>query len=98
MNDIDAVNPGRVKLAETTSAIGAGVLGASIALLLGEVLRPYTSLILGLGLVMHAGGMYDKHRLEARAQAPRVWWAELFYGVCWIMLVALIGYVVIRRP
>ena len=87
----------RLKRAETTSAIGAGVLGAGIALLFASVLKSYTVPILVLGLVMHSWGMYDKHRLEANAGAVRVWWVEALYWGCWVALVGLLVYVIATR-
>ena len=51
----------RVKRAEMTSSIGAGVLGADIALLLPNGFQAYALPSLALGLVMHVRGRYDKH-------------------------------------
>ena len=86
----------RMKRAETTSAIGAGVLGAGLALLFPDVLRSYAVPILVLGLVMHSWGMYDKHRLEASA-ALRVWWVAALYWGCWVALLGLLVYVIATR-
>jgi hypothetical protein len=86
----------RLKRAETTSAIGAGILGAGIGILFGATLQPFGIPALLLGLVMHAWGMFDKHRLETDAVLPRVWWVELLYWVCWVTLVALLAAVVAR--
>ncbi len=68
--------PKKLKRAELTSTIGAGVLGAGLALLFEPALRPHTLPILLLGLVSHSWGMYHKHFLEARSEAPSLWWAE----------------------
>lgn len=92
-----ASSAARVKRAETTSSIGAGILGAGIALLLPTRFRTYALLILGLGLVMHVWGMYDKHRLEFGGGAIRVWWAELLYWLCWVTLAALVLYLLVQR-
>ena len=82
------------KRAETTSSVGAGVLGAGVGLLAGRWLQPFAIPIVIVGLAMHAWGMYDKHRLEARVSAPRIWWVELLYWGCWIGLASLLAYVV----
>ena len=87
----------RLKRAETTSAFGAGILGAGIALLLARWVQPFAVPLLFLGLVMHAWGMYDKHRLEAASDSARIWWVEALYWGCWIALVALGIYVVVSR-
>jgi hypothetical protein len=86
----------RLKRAQTTSAIGAGILGAGIGIRFGAALEPFAILAILLGLVMHAWGMFDRHRLEAHTELPRVWWAEMLYWVCWVMLVALLVAVVTR--
>ena len=89
--------PIRFKRAETTSAIGAGVLGAGVALLFAELLRSYAVPILVLGLVMHSWGMYDKHRLEVNEGAVRIWWVEALYWGCWVALAGLLVYVIVTR-
>lgn len=83
----------QLKRADTTSSIGAGVLGAGLALLVPNRLAAHAVPILLTGLVMHVWGMYDKHRLESRAGAARLWWAELLYWGCWAGLLALVVYV-----
>ncbi len=85
--------PSQVKRAELTAAIGAGVLGAGLGLLLDRALKPYTLPILLLGLLIHGWGMYDKHRLESHSEAPRLWWAEWLYWGCWVTLLGLALYI-----
>ena len=87
----------RLKRAETTASIGAGSLGAGIALFLSRFLSPFATPILVLGLVMHAWGMFDKHRLEGSAEVERVRWAEALYWLCWGSLIVLIIALFIRR-
>jgi hypothetical protein len=52
--------------------------------------------VLLFGAVLHAWGMADKHRLEAKAGAPTVWWSTLLYWVCWVLVGALVVNVVVR--
>ena len=85
----------RWKRADMTSAVGAGVLGAGIGAFLGPRLEAYAIPIIALGLLMHAWGMYDKHRLESGAGTGRLWWAEALYWGCWIGLLALAVYAVL---
>jgi hypothetical protein len=87
----------RVKKAELLSSLGAGVLGAGIALLLENLLTPYAIPILVLGLISHAVGMFQKHGLEGQDQAVRVWWAEALYWLCWLALIGLLVLIVIRQ-
>ena len=87
----------RVKRAELLSSLGAGVLGAGLALLLPNLLAPYAIPILLLGLVSHAVGMSQKHGLEQQGEVVRVRWAEALSWFCWLALVALLGWIVIRQ-
>ena len=56
----------RVKRAEMTSSIGAGVLGADIALLLPNGFQAYALPSLALGLVMHVRGTTSTSLPETR--------------------------------
>lgn len=81
--------PGRLRLAELTSGVGALVLGIGIGALVADHLG-----FLGLPLLLgggaaHAWGMYDKHRLERQADAMNVWWNPLAYWTCWGLLAVL---------
>lgn len=87
----------RIKKADLLSSLGAGVLGAGIALLLPNQLAPYAIPILLIGLISHAVGMSQKHGLEQQGETVRVWWAEALYWLCWIGLVALLAWIVIRQ-
>jgi len=77
------------KRAELLSSVGAGVLGAGLALLLAEALAPYAVAILLVGLCAHAWGMFERHRLERQVRAARLWWVEALYWSCWFALAAL---------
>lgn len=87
----------RIKKAELLSSLGAGVLGAGIALLMPNLLAPYALLILLLGLISHAVGMFQKHGLEQQPEIVRVWWAEALYWLCWLALAALLVFIIIRQ-
>jgi hypothetical protein len=92
---MSAIRPAseRLKRAELTSTVGAAVLGAGIALLLGDVLRPHAMVISAVGLVTHAWGMTDKHRLETHAGEAQPRWLAWVYWGCWASLLGLAGYV-----
>ena len=87
----------RIKKAELLSSIGAGVLGAGIALLLANLLSPYAVPILLLGLISHAAGMFQKHGLEQQGEVVRVWWVDVLYWFCWLGLAALLLFVIVRQ-
>lgn len=86
---------GQIKRAELLSSLGAGVLGAGIALLLANLLASYAVPILLLGLVSHTVGMSQKHSVEQRGNKTRMWWVEALYWFCWLALAALLIYVLI---
>jgi hypothetical protein len=87
----------RLRVAELTSSLGAGVLGVGIGVLAASSLGGLGWPILFAGLLLHAWGMTDKHRIEAKQGAPRVWWSTLLYWICWAFLAALVAYVIWRR-
>ena len=82
-----------LKRAELLSSVGAGVLGGGLALLVGAKIAPYALLVVIVGLVMHGGGMYEKHRLERASSTRTIWWAEALYWACWLGLVGLAAYI-----
>lgn len=86
----------RLRLAELSSAVGAGVLGLGAGLLLGKVaaFEGAGLPVLLMGLLLHAWGMTDKHRIEANTPVP-VWSAAL-YWICWFLLAALGLYILAR--
>ncbi len=91
------VHGAQIKRAELLSSLGAGILGAGIALLLLRLLAPYAIPILLLGLISHSVGMSRKHKFERQGASARIWWAEALYWFCWIALAALLIFVIIRQ-
>jgi hypothetical protein len=83
-----------VKLAELTSGVGALVLGIGFGAYFYQAFTHSALALLVTGLVAHAWGMWDKHRLERRASVETVWWSTAPYWACWLavlgMLVALL--------
>jgi len=94
---MNVAHTAQIKKAELLSSIGAGVLGAGIALLLAESIARYAILILLLGLISHSAGMFRKHRLEGQGETVRIWWVEALYWFCWLALGALLIYIVIQQ-
>jgi hypothetical protein len=87
----------RLRLAELSSSLGAGVLGFGIGVLVSSYVAGLGVPILVAGLLLHAWGMLDKHRIETKQGAARVWWSTLLYWICWAALTAIVVYVVWRR-
>ena len=77
----------RLKRAELLSGVGAGVLGAGLALLFARPLERYAVPLLLLGLISHGWGMYAKHRLEVADGVELPPWAAWLYWGCWVLLV-----------
>lgn len=86
----------RLKLAELTSSLGAGVLGFGGGVLLANELGGRGIPLLVVGLALHAWGMTDKHRIEARGEVVRAWWSTALYWVCWVGLIAIAVHAVLR--
>ena len=84
----------RLRLAELTSGVGAGIIGAGIGVLLAGYLAGLVLPILAVGLLLHAWGMRDRHALEAGLAQPA--WATALYWACWIILAALALYAIAR--
>jgi hypothetical protein len=86
----------RTRLAELTSGVGAVVLGIGLGVLMAGRLQDLALPVLGSGIVMHAWGMYDKHRLERQVGAVEPSWAVRLYALCWLILAELLVWIVIR--
>ena len=86
----------RRRRAEVTGSLGAGVLGAGLGAALGDTVGGAALPLIVLGGVMHAWGMWDKHRLETAA-ATRPRWDTLLYWTCWVLLLGLGVYLIGRR-
>ncbi|HEU0302813.1 MAG TPA: hypothetical protein VFR37_25350 [Longimicrobium sp.] len=90
------MNAARLKRAELTSAVGALVLGTGLGALFARYLAPAALAVLVAGLLLHAWGMYDKHRLERGSEAASVRYATALYRLCWGLLALLAAYLAAR--
>ena len=89
-------NAARLKRAELTSGVGALVLGTGLGALFARYLAPAALAVLVAGLLLHAWGMYDKHRLESATGAASVRYATGLYWLCWGLLALLAAYLALR--
>jgi hypothetical protein len=92
---MDTKHVSRIKSAELMSTVGAGLLGAGLALLLRERLGAFAVPILVGGLVAHTLGMYLKHQWE-KAPNPLPRWVNVLYWACWVLLAGLTVFIVVR--
>ena len=83
----------RLKLAELTSGVGALVLGVGIGALFPDWFTASATSIVFAGVVTHAFGMWDKHRLEGQHVATGRWVVAL-YWTCWLLLAGVVVLVV----
>lgn len=87
----------RLKLAELTSGVGALVLGVGLGALFPGWFGPAAGMVAIVGLSLHAFGMWDKHRLEARSQAENAPWVVALYWVCWLLLAGVLAMLLFWR-
>ncbi len=86
----------RLKLAESTSGVGAAVLGVGVGAYFAETFQRLSLPILLLGLLMHGWGMIDKNRLESTTGLRAPWWATALYWLCLVILIGLGGLLIFR--
>jgi len=86
-------NENKIKRLELLGGLGAGILGAGIALLFAEYLRQFAVPALLLGIVSHGYAMFQKSRLERLDGINQPAWADVAEKICWVMLAALVLYV-----
>jgi len=79
--------------AELLSSIGAGVLGAGLALVFRDALTVILVPLLMLGAAMHMLGMFQKHRLDPFEAVAGPRWTVWAYWTCWLLLLGLLAYV-----
>jgi hypothetical protein len=82
----------RLRLAELTSSLGAGVIGVSIGVLLASRIGALTIPILVIGGLLHGWGMLDKHRIQRSSGTDDPWWFRALYWLCWGLLGAMALY------
>jgi hypothetical protein len=86
----------RLKVAQITSGIGALVLGVGLGAMFATWLRSLAGLITAAGLIVHALGMWDAHRLERRGEAAAAPLVTALYWICWLLLAALLIGILVR--
>lgn len=89
-------NDNRIKRIELLGGLGAGILGAGLALLFAEYLEEFAVPALLFGIMSHGWAMFQKSRLERQEGASQPAWADAAEKVCWGMLGGLVFYVAYR--
>ena len=93
----------KLKLAELTSTIGAGVLGFGLGIYFFKIITINEYIILLIGIVLHSLGMYFKHKLEKGLNnlnsdniTTSPIWVTVVYWLCWLLLGVFLIYLWIK--
>jgi NADH:ubiquinone oxidoreductase subunit 6 (subunit J) len=86
------MTPNSVRLAQSASALGAGILGFGIGVIWGASVATYALIIVFVGAVLHVWGMYVMQLKEGTPKADQV--AKLLWVSAWICLILLVGLVI----
>ena len=84
-----------MKIAELTSGLGALVLGVGLGAFFSPWLGASSGPITIAGLLVHAFGMWDKHRLESLTTPENPPWVAALYWICWLLLAAVLAALVL---
>ena len=76
-------NQDRIKRVELLGGLGAGILGAGLALLFATYLQAFAIPLLLLGIVSHGWAMFEKSRLERQEGVVQPAWVEVAEKLCW---------------
>jgi hypothetical protein len=87
----------RLKLAELTSGVGALVLGIGLGGLFAPWIAPAAGIVVLAGIITHASGMWDQHRLEAQTGTEGGRWVAALYWICWLLLAGLVVVLITRQ-
>ena len=82
----------RLKVAELTSGVGALVLGVGLGALFPRWFAPAAGAIALAGVITHAFGMWDKHRVEGQRHAITEPWVTALYWVWWLLLAGVVAF------
>ena len=85
----------RLRLADLTSGVGALVLGLGLGTLFAARIGAAAVVVTLVGLLVHAFGMWDKHRLEAQAPVGGNWLALTLYWSCWLVLAGIFVFLIL---
>ena len=85
----------RVKLAELTSGVGALVLGIGLGALFVRWVSPAAGVVTLAGVLVHAFGMWDKHRLDGQSPGDSSVLVRALYWTCWLLLAGVLLYLVV---
>lgn len=80
------------RLAQSASALGAGILGFGLGAKWGEVVINYALAVIIAGAIIHVAGMYVMQLKNTSSNATGI--AKVLWISAWICLIALIGIII----
>lgn len=87
----------RAKLAELMSTVGALALGIGLGALFQARLTRVAVPIALAGTVVHAIGMWDRHRLDVSPRTRPARWILTLYWLCWLLLAGAVVTLLVER-
>ena len=86
------------RLAQSASALGAGILGFGLGAKWGNIISSYAIIIIIIGAVFHSWGMYMtqmKNQSKSMEVTAKVLWLSAL--VCLVALLIIIGYLLLTN-
>lgn len=63
------------------------MLGVGIGAIMSQrIAGAGTAAVAVVGAMLHAFGMWDKHRIDSRVVSVKLWWVTALYWICWLLL------------
>jgi hypothetical protein len=81
-----------IRLAQSASALGAGLLGFGLGAKWGSLMGDYGFIVIIAGAVIHVWGMYIMQMKQINEKNARI--AKILWFSSWICLVALIAVII----
>lgn len=87
------MDTGRETRINLLGSLGAGVLGAGLALLFADVLRGFGIPALLVGMAIHGWSMYAKGSADRATGTVKPRRSVVMEWICWVLMAGLLAYV-----
>ena len=87
----ESAQESKLKTAELTSALGAGIIGLGLGVYLANYFEPYAIWTIVIGIALHGLAMYKK----AEMKPAKLKWAKWLYWLCWAIIIGLAIYIIV---
>ena len=91
-------NTNTTKLAQSASALGAGLLGFGLGAKWGNIISSYALIVVIMGAIFHIWGMYVmqmKNQSKNTATIARILWISAW--ICLIVVIVIIGFLLLTK-